>query len=199
MEINIRLYRVHDEDLFAIYQSIGGKQMGLYIKDALTALVRHEMPRLKFPNIEASDLTSEKRSVRLHLSISDKMFREESELIGKVAPAYRQVFIKSLLRVYHFNELLTLYGVAGYNVDISSLNMNNMNVLTSLLNSMAATKPVDKEEGAKVPDDTKLIKKRTKKQQEPKEHVEDKENEEALIKQQSEADMDALADMFGLI
>ena len=195
MDINIRIYKNHDKDLFAVYSTVGGRQFGAYVKDVLSAYARGNKPQLKFPDMKICQDNVAAKSARVHIALNDLKCQDEVNLIKDLNPACQQVFIKNLLKTYHMQELLPFYLQSSANVKPMILETsqnseaipNNLiaGLIAALNNSIAANTaqrnqaiaPVTVQQEAQTPDKTEL----------------DKE-----IRKQAESDMDDLADMFGL-
>ena len=197
MDINIRIYKNHDKDLFAVYSTVGGRQFGAYVKDVLSAYARGNKPQLKFPDMKTCQDNVAAKTARVHIALNDLKCQDEVNLIKDLNPACQQVFIKNLLKTYHMQELLPFYVQSSANVKPMILetsqnsetipNTNNLiaGLIAALNNSVSANTaqsnqaiaPVTVQQEVQTPDKTEL-------------------DEE--IRKQAESDMDDLADMFGL-
>ena len=195
MDINIRIYKNHDKDLFAVYSTVGGRQFGAYVKDVLSAYARGNKPQLKFPDMKTCQDNVAAKSARVHIALNDLKCQDEVNLIKDLNPACQQVFIKNLLKTYHMQELLPFYVQSSVNVKpmILETSQNSETIPNNLIAGLIAA--LNNSVAANTAQPNQTIESPTMQQEII---TPDKADLDKEIRKQAESDMDDLADMFGL-
>lgn len=100
MQSVVILYRSHDEDLLALYETVGLREFGRLLKESLRILSRPGYKPKHKPPTELIPFTGEKDSIRLKLNVTAEKDADIEELLSHVKNRRLGAFCKMALRFY---------------------------------------------------------------------------------------------------
>lgn len=100
MQSVMTLYRSHDEDLLALYETVGIREFGRLLKESLRVLARPDyIPKYRPPSI-INPYTGDVQKRRFLISIRAKKDADIEELLSHVKERRMGAFCKMALRFY---------------------------------------------------------------------------------------------------
>lgn len=107
MYYRIRIYRVHDPDIYAMYMTLGRKLFREAAKDAIRAFLT-ETPRITgtFQICPINEFQGEGRMKQVSISIDEEINPEIVQLLSTVHERNMSLFIKTILRTVFMTEFL---------------------------------------------------------------------------------------------
>ena len=183
--VKLRLYRAHDFDILSLYLNLKKKEFSKTVRKILTAYARGEPfdssgITLSGDGIIAPEVGDRSAAVTCNLTISEKD-KEAEALIMKVKPSKQAAFIKSVIRVYLFDVLSSVWFDDGTSVPVFVPGVPAVHV------PAAHDEPAAK----------KTEKKKEEKAEKKKTGTEDPAPPNVLDEDPDSSDMNALADLFG--
>lgn len=100
MQSVITLYRSHDEDLFALYETVGLREFGRLLKESLRVLARPNYKPQHKPPSELIEYTGVEDRLRLGLTVKAQKDADIEELLSHVKDRRLGAFCKMALRFY---------------------------------------------------------------------------------------------------
>lgn len=107
MYCRIRIYRVHDPDIYAMYMTLGRTLFREAVKDAIRAFLT-ETPRITgtFQIQPVNEFQGEGRMKQVSITMNEKINPEIVRLLSTVHEKNMSLFIKTILRTVFMKEFL---------------------------------------------------------------------------------------------
>ena len=138
MYARIRIYRMHDQDVYAMYMTLGKKPFRAAVIDALRIFLLGK-PRITeaFQISPLPECFGGSRLSQINIPIEEEVYPEIARVFSSMNPKCTALFVKMVLRTVFMKEFLQFYATTEINptLDVSSLISNAQSICKQMLDN----------------------------------------------------------------